>query len=254
MELIDSHAHLQDDAFREDREAVFRRAREAGIGLIVPGYSQESSSAAVAFAEAHEETWALVGVHPHEASGFGPEDEARLREWSRRPKVVGIGEIGLDYHYNFSPRAEQRAAFRRQLEIARELDMPVSIHSREAEEDTIRLIREVGVQKGVLHCFTGSLALAEAALAQGLLISVAGILTFANAHALREVVRQIPLAALMVETDSPYLAPVPHRGRRNEPLFVREVAHRLALEINRSNEEVFSTTMANALRTFLPNA
>lgn len=253
MKLIDSHAHLQDDAFAEDREAVFRRAHDAGIGLIVPGYSRESSRAAVAFAESHDETWALVGVHPHDASEFGREEEALLREWTRHAKVVGIGEIGLDYHYNFSPRSEQRSAFTRQLELARELDLPVSIHTREAEEDTIRILREVATEKGVLHCFTGSRALAEAALAQGLCISVAGILTFANAEDLRAVVREIPFTSLLVETDSPYLAPVPHRGRRNEPLFVRDVAHRLAVENRCTDEEVFATTMANTVRTFLPN-
>jgi len=248
---FDSHCHLQDEAFDLDRDQVYRDAHEAGLGLIIPGFSRTSSEMGIEVAAAWDDAYALVGVHPHDAQHFDSEDEVLIRRWSEAQEVVGIGEIGLDYHYDFSPREQQRHAFLTQLKLARDLELPVAIHSREAEEDTLELIDRVSRARGVLHCFTGSQAFADALLARGFYLSFSGVVTFANAGALRAVLRTVPLERMLIETDAPYLAPVPHRGQRNQPLWVVEVAELIAIEKSCSVKEVFSHSMANTQKVFL---
>ncbi len=248
--VFDSHCHIQDSAFDEDRERVYERASVQGIGLIVPGYSMDSSEAAVRFAECHENTYAMVGVHPHDAQTVGEDDYLRLQRWCEELKVVGIGEIGLDYHYMNSPRETQREVFRRQLMLARDLGIPVSVHSREAEADTIELIGKVPGVRGVLHCFTGTEEFARSLLQKGFYISFAGPISFKSAHDLRATIPTVPWDRLLVETDAPYLSPAPWRGQRNEPLRVIRNAEIVAAQKECTTKEVFATTLSNTHTIF----
>lgn len=250
MRVIDSHCHLQDEDFSQDREAVYQRTIQEGVAVIVPGYTMASSAAAVAFVQDRPLAWALVGVHPHDSQDFSPRDADQLAQWLQRPTVRGIGEIGLDYHYDHSPRDIQRRVFREQLELARDLEVPVSVHTREAEEDTLAIVREVGFSRGVIHCFTGTAEFAEAIMAEGWYISFSGAITFKSAHALRAVVAQVPLERILVETDSPYLSPVPWRGQRNEPLRVIRVAEVVAAQKNCLTQQVFDSTLSNTSKLF----
>jgi TatD DNase family protein len=250
MNVIDSHCHLQDPAFDADREEVWMRAKAAGIGAIVPGYDLKSSEAAVRWTADHEGTWALVGIHPHDAATWSSDAERCVRAWLREPKVIGIGEIGLDYHYLRSSRDDQRRAFESQLGLAKELNLPVSVHSRDAEADTLSVIQSVGVSRGVLHCFTGSSTFAEALLGLGWHLSFSGIITFKTADALRHIVAWVPWDALLVETDAPYLTPVPWRGRRNEPEYVVQVANAVAEQKKCDLKKVFEATMANTKNVY----
>lgn len=250
ISIIDSHCHLQDDAFSEDREDVWQRAQNQGIGCIVPGYTMTSSWDAVNFARSHDEAWALVGVHPHDAKDVRDEDYETLKDWARQSKVIGIGEVGLDYHYNHSEPFIQKEVFQRQLKLAVELGLPVSVHSRDAEEDTLQIIDGVPGAHGVLHCFTGSLPFALALIDRDWFISFSGAITFKSAHELRKIVQEVPLDHMLIETDSPYLSPVPWRGQRNEPLRVVRVAEIVAAQKNISTKEVFSVTMSNVQKIF----
>lgn len=247
---FDSHCHLQDPAFDGDREDAYRRARAQNIGMIVPGYTMESSVQAAAFAKTHEAVWALAGVHPHDAETFTGQDLRALEEMASQRPVVGIGEIGLDYHYMNSPKETQKRVFLEQIQLACRLGLPISVHSREAEEDTLEILAQVPGVRGVLHCFTGSGAFAAALLARGFYISFAGPISFKSAHALREVVGQVPMDRLLIETDSPYLSPAPWRGQRNEPLRVIRVAEVVAAQKNYSTQQVFAQTTANVLSAF----
>ena len=235
--MIDSHCHLADDTFAADLEQVIDRAKEAGIEralvILEAGNAKEAAQA-----ERILRLWPnvrlSVGVHPHQAHQFA-EDPQRAatvvrEQFEAMPSACAVGEIGLDYHYDYSPRDVQHAVFRAQVRLAVELDRPVVIHTREADEDTIAILREEGEGRlrGVLHCFTGTDALRDAGLALGFYISLAGILTFPKAADLRETARAVPLDRLLTETDSPFLAPVPHRGKRNEPAYVARVAETLA--------------------------
>ncbi|MCC6749248.1 MAG: TatD family hydrolase [Deltaproteobacteria bacterium] len=222
LPLVDSHAHLDGPDFAEDFPEVLERARAAGVlRILTVGTELGTSRAALALAQAHRELYAAVGVHPHEAGKFSGGDWPAIRALHGEPKVVAVGETGLDYHYDFSPPEVQRALFRRHLELAGELRRPVVIHVREAFEDAFALLDEVGVPGGgVLHCFSGGRPEAERALGLGLHISLAGVITFPKATALREAATWVPEGRLLVETDAPYLAPVPRRGRRNEPALV----------------------------------
>ena len=254
--MIDSHAHLEMAKFDHDRKAVLARARDAGVSTILSlGMIDEEDSHQKAFelVDAHPYLLTAVGVHPHDAKIFdakGGEDS--LRELSQRPRLVAIGEIGLDYHYNNSPPEVQREVFRRQIRVAQEIEMPVIIHHREAEEDLIRILDEERASEvgGVLHSFTADLATAQAALERGFFISFSGIITFKSAESLREVAREIPLERLMVETDCPFLAPVPHRGKRNEPAFVRDTAECLAGLLNLSVATLEAATDENFHKLF----
>lgn len=232
--FIDSHAHLSAPEFDADRDAVIARAREGGVDLILDvalSDSEEGIQRAVALAERYDFLYLAIGVHPHDARRYTPEVEHKLLRLSEHPKVIAWGEIGLDYHYDHSPRDVQREVFARQLRLARLRQLPVIVHTREAEEDTLTILRENGREKGrqgVMHCFTGSADFARRCLAEGFYISLSGIVTFKNADGLRQLARWIPIERMLIETDCPYLAPAPHRGRRNEPLYVREVARQIA--------------------------
>lgn len=258
--LVDTHTHLDDPRFSEDLDAVLRRACEAGVREVVTcGSDLASSHRALAIARRYRgvsgpasRVWAAVGIHPHEAMRVGDLGRtlAEIRHLAASPEVVAVGEIGLDYHYRFSPPATQQRVFARQLELALELDLPVILHAREAVEDVLRLVGALGVRSGVLHAFSGTADQAERALALGLHLGVGGVLTFKGAESLRRVVAQLPLDRLVVETDAPYLAPVPYRGQRNEPARVADVAHSLACLCRRSPHEVAATTTASASRLF----
>jgi TatD DNase family protein len=253
--LIDSHCHLTDRQFEDDFAAVLTRAQAAGVGrFIVIGANGDFShnQKAVALAQAHASIFAVIGVHPHDAKSITEETYAQLRQLAQHPKVVGLGETGLDFYYDNSPRADQRTHFRRFIRLANELDLPLSMHVRDAYAEAAATLREEGDGKvrGVMHSFTGSEAEAQELLALGLYISFSGIVTFKSAHALRAVAKAVPLDRLLVETDCPLLAPVPYRGKRNEPAYVAQVAHTIAETRGLDLEKVVTATAANAVALF----
>ena len=252
--LIDSHTHLDDLRYDTDRDNVLQRAQDAGIEAIVTiGCDLATSRAAVALAQAHPNIFATIGVHPHEAKAFEEGWHDSFRALARQSKVVAYGEIGLDYHYDHSPREIQRERFREQIHLARELGLPLTIHTREAQEDTVSILREEGAADvgGVFHCFSGDAWLAKNALDLGFYLSFSGVLTFKNATMLRDIAKTIPLDRLMVETDCPYLTPVPYRGKRNEPAYVQYVAETLAeIRGNGSIETIARATVENTKRVF----
>ena len=225
----DVHCHLNHEDFAADCEEVAQRAQDAGVQTIINvGWDLPSSKAALNLAQKREGFWAVVGVHPHDASGVGEGLEAELIALAQHPKVLAIGEIGLDYHYNYSPKAVQQEVFKRQLALANKLELPVVIHSREADGDTLAILDEYKPTRCLLHCFGGSWETAQLALERGYYFSFGGPVTFKNAKRPVEVVGKLPLDRIMVETDAPYLAPEPKRGRRNEPAFVVHTLERIA--------------------------
>src|SRR5687768_12437574 len=256
--FIDSHAHIDGEEFDADRDEVVARARAAGVRAILNVGTGDPHGGnferAVAVAEKYEGVYAAAGVHPHDARLYDESAERRLLEVLKGSElVVALGEIGLDYHYDNSPRDVQREVFARQLRLAQSLSLPVIIHSREADEETLEVLRAeyAGVARGgVMHCFGGGPALAEGALALGFCISFAGNVTFKKADALREVASTVPLERLLVETDCPYLAPVPFRGRRNEPAHVVETARFIAELRGVGHEELGRLTSENFARLF----
>ena len=253
--LIDTHTHLDDPRYNDDRETMIHRARQAGVeAMVTIGCDLETSRAAVALAGQHPFVYASVGVHPHEVKHIDHGWYEEFRRLAESRKVVAYGEIGLDYYYKHSPPDVQRDRFREQIRLARELRLPVIIHTREAQEDTIAILREEGASDvgGVLHCFSGDAWLAKDALDLGFYLSFSGILTFQNAAMLREIARNTPLDRLLIETDCPYLTPVPHRGRRNEPSYVTHVAAQLAAlhAPGLSLEQIAHVTTENARRLF----
>ena len=255
--FIDSHAHIETTRFDDDRETVIQRALDAGIEIIVNvgdgDVAHDSHAAAFRLVDDYSFIYTTIGVHPHEASLLDDELFAKLMELSQHPKVIAWGEIGLDYYYDNSPREVQRAAFRRQLQAARERHLPVVIHTREAEADTLVILREEwqGVQPaGIIHCFTGTRPFAEAAVELGFLISFSGVVTFKNAEDLRQTAKHLPIDKILIETDSPFLAPIPYRGKRNEPAFVVETAKTIATLRNLSVDEVGHITSENFKRLF----
>jgi TatD DNase family protein len=255
--LVDTHAHLDAHAFEADREEVIARAWTAGLGAIISvGADVESSRQAIALAKAHPGVYATVGTHPHEASQAGPDALVELERLASENAVLAIGEIGLDLHYNFSPPAVQEECFVAQLELARRVNKPVVIHDREAHAKTLAILRvwrrsgPLERAPGVLHCFSGDREMAEQVMQMGFYLSFGGPITFTNARRLQELVRALPLDRVLLETDCPYLAPHPHRGKRNEPAYVRLVALQLAALKGLSLEQVASVTTANAQRLF----
>ena len=250
MHLIDSHAHLDSPKFDGDREAVVERAREAGlVAILNVGGDLASSRAAVALAERYGFIYAAVGVHPHDARTVTPAVLDDLRTLSRHPKVVAIGEIGLDYYRDLSPRPVQRQAFADQLALAAELGLPVIVHSREALDDVLAALQ--GWEgTGVLHSYSGGPERLEEVLELGFSIGISGPVTFPKAERLRAVAEAVPLERLLVETDCPYLTPVPHRGRRNEPAYVRYVAQAVARARGMEAEPLARATADNARRLF----
>lgn len=245
--LVDTHAHLTAEQFAGEADAVVARARAAGVERVVTiGTDVDDSRAAVALAARLPGVYASVGIHPHEAAGATPEALAQVAALAREPRVVALGETGLDYHYDRSPRERQREAFLRHLELGRERDLPVVVHSREADADLVAILREAarGV-RGVLHCFAGGPEALEAALEAGWHVSFSGMVTFRKYDG-AELLRAVPPDRLLVETDSPYLAPVPHRGRRNEPAYAPLVARGVAALRGEGEEEAFARLAANA--------
>jgi TatD DNase family protein len=252
--LFDSHCHLDYLARDGDLEEVVGRARAAGVARMITICTKLSEFAAVqAIAERYDEVYCSVGVHPHEAGAEGQGDTHRLVALAAHPKVVGIGETGLDYYYEHAPRDRQRDSFRAHIVAARETGLPVIVHARDADDETADLLRREhgqGPFSGVLHCFTAGPELARTALDLGLYISISGIVTFKNAEDLRAVVRDLPLDRLLIETDAPYLAPVPKRGKRNEPAFVAHTAIALAALKGVPVAELTRMTFENTLRLF----
>ena len=254
--LIDTHAHLDDARYNEDREAVIVRAKEAGIGAFVTiGCDLVTSKAAVELAARYPFIYASIGVHPHEVKHIADAWYDEFRRLARNKNVVAYGEIGLDYHYNHSSPKDQRERFREQIQLARELRLPVIVHTREAQEDTIRILKEEQASDvgGVFHCFSGDAWLAKDALDLGFYLSFSGILTFQNATMLREIAGNTPVDRILIETDCPYLTPVPYRGKRNEPAYVSYVARQLAsIHFPDSDglERIGQITTDNAKRLF----
>jgi TatD DNase family protein len=258
VKLVDSHCHLDDSQFNDDREQVIERALAAGVETMMAigtGDGPPDLETAIRQADRHSFVYATIGVHPHDASKATAESFAKLRDLAAHPKVLAIGEIGLDYHYDFSPRDVQRSVFEKQLELAAASDKPIVIHTREAWDDTLEILRRHwrhGTERGgIMHCFTGDAAQAQEALDLGFHLSYGGVLTFPKAEAVRQAARITPEDRLLVETDCPYLAPVPHRGKRNEPAFVVETARRLAEVRGVSPEAMARITTDNFQRLCL---
>ena len=231
--LIDSHAHIQSKEYASERDAIVERAREAGISKIIAvggAGDMSSNTEAIALADAFPDIYATVGMHPHDAKDVGEDVFSELSKLTSHRKVVAVGETGLDYYYNHSPHDVQRRVFTRFIHMARESGLPLVVHERDAAADAAGLLRQEGRGElcGVIHCFTGSYEAACEYLDLGFYLSFTGIITFKNAEPLREVVRKVPLERMLVETDSPFLTPVPHRGKRNEPAYVRFVAETIA--------------------------
>ncbi len=250
--LFESHCHLTDRRFDADRTETVERAHAAGVGAIVSVASSVADAERVAaLARAHEGVWGTAGVHPHEAGAAAPDAVARVRELlEAEPRLVAVGETGLDYHYDLCPRDRQRELFDAHARLAAETGLPLVVHARSADDDVRALIAEFGgAVRGVLHCFTGGMALLEEAVDAGWRVSFTGLVTFRNFDG-REALRAVPSDRLMIETDAPYLAPVPHRGGRNEPAYVARVRDGVAAVRGESPEEVERYTTVNALRFF----
>jgi TatD DNase family protein len=256
LQLVDSHAHLDFPHFDQDRQAVLERAVEAGVAWILNvGADLASSRRAVALAAREPRIWAAVGVHPHDAATLTPAALAELQALAQEPRVLAIGEIGLDYYRDLSPRPQQRRAFEAQLALARELSLPVIVHDRDAHADILSILRTAAQQpgadlRGVMHCFSADLDFARQVLDLGFYVGIAGPVTYPHAEALVEVARLAPLERLLIETDCPYLAPQAQRGRRNEPAYVRLVAERIAELRGLSLEQVGRRTSENACALF----
>jgi TatD DNase family protein len=250
--FIDSHAHIDGSEFDADRDEVIARARAAGVSAILNvGTGDPHSGAferAVELGKTHESIYTAIGTHPHDARLYDDAAEARIKTLVTSERVIAWGEIGLDFHYDNSPRDVQVEVFKRQLRAARECDLPVVIHTREAESETIEILKshyEGAERRGVFHCFSGSMELAQRAIELGFMISFSGIVTFKKADELREVAKQVPLERLLIETDCPYLTPIPYRGKRNEPAYVVEVARCLAGIYGVDIEEIGRLTSEN---------
>jgi TatD DNase family protein len=259
--IIDSHCHLQDQKFHGEQQALVQRAREAGVSaLVVVGYDLESSRRAVEMAGSFGNIYATVGVHPHDAETLSPADLGALARLAEDPRVVAIGEIGLDFYRNLSPPERQRKAFREQLDIARSLGLPAVIHARDADEETFDILSACADSVkpdwatdrplGVMHCFAGDLALALRYLEIGFLISIAGTVTYPNAEKTRVVARGIPRDSIVIETDAPYLTPQSRRGQRNEPAYIVETTRFIAELRSEPLEVIAESTSANAARLF----
>jgi len=252
--LVDSHCHLDFPDYAGQVDAVVARAAEAGVGTCLSiGTELKRFPGVKAVAERFPNVWCSVGVHPHESEKELLDDEVALIAETGHPKVVGIGETGLDYYYEHSPRVPQQSNFRSHIAAARKTGLPVIVHTRDADDDTIDILRDEmgrGRFAGLIHCFTGTQQLADAALELGLSISVSGIATFKNSRALRDVIATVPLERLLVETDAPFLAPVPYRGKTNEPAFVVHTAKMLAELKGVTEDELALATTENFFRLF----
>ena len=256
MQFVDTHCHLDGKGFDADREAVIERARAAGVEWMVAigtGDGPPDLEAGIRLADAHPFIYATVGVHPHEAAKATDETWPQLQALTAHPKCVAVGEIGLDYHYDFSPRETQKDVFVRQMQLARDAKLPIVIHTREAWDDTIALIRENwdSALGGIFHCFSGGPGEARQVLDLGFHVSFSGIVTFPKATDIHEAARMVPDDRLLIETDAPYLAPVPYRGKRNEPAYVQHTAARISELRGVPVEEIAALTTGNAKRLCL---
>jgi len=251
-ELIDTHCHLDMDAFDNDREKVLERAEDTQITYIInAGSDRNGNIKGLELSGKYPNVFSAVGIHPHDARTFDAQLYNEVQKWIKNPKVVAVGEIGLDYHYLHSPKGVQIEAFRKQIALAKEANLPIIVHSREAKNDTIRVLRkEAADLAGVLHCFSGDMDMARDAMGLGFYISIAGTVTFKNAAAMREIVAFIPDDFLLIETDAPYLAPVPMRGKRNEPSFLKYTAEAIARIRGISVSDLARITTLNAMRLF----
>lgn len=260
MNLIDTHCHVNFDSYDEDRDALLQRAIDRGVEKIVnPGVDMETSHAGIALARQYDMMYAAVGIHPNSTADFTSSMIDELRELSALPKVVSIGEIGLDYYWDKSPKDKQREAFEAQLMLAQEVNLPVIIHDREAHQDVMDVLTSwvnglgdhpLKERVGVLHSFSAPLEIAEQALALGFYLGFTGPITFKKAEELREIARVVPLDRILIETDGPFLTPEPYRGKRNEPAYVYYVADRLASLHNMTTEQMGQITTENANRLF----
>jgi TatD DNase family protein len=255
--IVDSHCHLDDEKFADDRDAVIERARAAGITAMLAigtGEGPPDLEAAIRLAEKYPFIYATVGVHPHDAARANEDTFIMIEMLATHPKVVAIGEIGLDYYYDFSPRDVQRDVFIKQAEIAKRVEKPVVIHSRDAWDETIRILKEHSDGRGIMHCFSGGEAEAAQALELGFHLSFGGVLTFPKADAVRRAAQATPEDRLLIETDCPYLAPVPHRGKRNEPAFMMHTIERLSEIRGCPVEQLAQATTRNFERLCLRGA
>ena len=257
--MIDTHCHLNFDLFDADRDEVVVRAEAAGVDRIInPAVDVPTCEAAVALAEKHRGVFAAVGVHPNSTNAWSPEVEDAIRQFAHAQKVVAIGEIGLDYYWDYSPRAVQIPAFEAQLALAASLNLPVIIHNRESDEDVMRILEtwasglsgERARRPGVMHSFSGTPEIAERALAAGFYLGFTGPITYKNAEVTRRIAASVPLDRVLVETDAPYLPPVPHRGKRNEPAYIPLIVERLASVKGVSPDEMAAATTRNAEMLF----
>ena len=250
--LIDTHAHLDFDRFDEDRAEVIQNAYDAGIKKIINvGADMESSRNSVQLAEEYDFIYASVGMHPHDAADFNQECYDELKELAQRDEVIAIGEIGLDYHYDNSPRQRQQEVFKEQLKLAQELGLPVVIHSRDAKEDSLRILKEHAADlTGVMHCYGYDLPTAKEVFELDFYLSFGGLITFNSTTSIRKMVKKLPLEKIILETDAPYLTPEPHRGQRNESKYVKEIAEKMAEIKDMSVSEVAEITTANAEQLF----
>ena len=251
MILFDTHAHYDDRRFDKDRDALLASMPQQGVGYICNiGCDMPTSRQSIALAEAHDHVYAVVGIHPHNAQDAQPEDFETLRQMTQHPKVLALGEMGLDYHYDFSPRDVQRKVFVRQMELAGELNIPVVIHEREACQDVLEVVRQHPVCRGVYHCYSGSAETARELVKLGYYLGFNGVITFDNARRSHEVIRSVPLERLLLETDCPYLTPVPHRGKRNDSGLMKHSLQKMAELRGLTPEEMARITTENALRFY----
>lgn len=251
--IIDTHAHLDVNRFDKDRDKVLQRAEQNGVKLIINvGFDGHSSQKAVKLAERYDMIYAAVGIHPHDAKKADDETYEMFYNFASHPKVVALGEMGLDYYRNLSPKKLQQEVFRTQISLAKEVDLPIIIHDRDAHGDTLKIMKEEKVSRvgGVLHCFSGSSEMALQCIEMGFYISFAGPVTYPNARRLRKVVEDVPMERMLIETDCPWLSPQPMRGKRNEPAYVKHVAEKISEIKGVSVEKVVDITTKNAKELF----
>ncbi len=251
MKLIDSHTHLILDQYNDDRDNVINQAFSSGITHIMLSCDNlEEIKKNLELTTKYENIYCSVGVHPHEANSWTKTSRSEIIEYAKQKKVIAIGETGLDYYYNLSPKSAQIEAFKEQVKIAKEVSLPLIIHTRDAEKETLEILNEFKPHKGVFHCYTGTMETAKSALELGFYISWSGILTFKNAGSLKEIAKEIPIEKTLIETDCPFLTPIPHRGKRNEPKFVKHIAEELARIKDIPVEQICEITAENTKDLF----
>ncbi|WP_297405866.1 TatD family hydrolase [uncultured Cetobacterium sp.] len=249
MKLVDTHCHLDNEKFNEDREELIEKIENELEFCVNIGYDLESSKKTVGYTKKYKKIYGAIGIHPVDITGYSDELEKELEELAKNEKIVAIGEIGLDYHWMTEPKDVQKDGFRRQINLAEKLNLPIVVHSRDAMEDTIEILKEFPNIKGIIHCYPGSTESAEI-LIKNFYLGIGGTLTFKNSKKLVNVVKNIPLERLVIETDCPYLTPEPFRGKRNEPLYVKYVAEKIAEIKEISIEEVIEVTTENARKVY----